>query len=87
MVTKSPAQAVPGILLRGCCGCSGGMVLPVADIPAHNFGSVWPRSRIERPSHECARPRPLTGASKDAKRPLSPAPGGLRLTASPKAPN
>ena len=41
-----------------------------ADIPAHTCGEVWPQSGIEHPMHGCMRPRPLTRASKDAKRPF-----------------
>ena len=39
-----------------------------ADISAHTCGEVWPQSGIEHPMHGCLRPRPLTRASKDAKR-------------------
>ena len=48
-----------------------------ADISAHTCGKVWPQSGIEHPMHGCVRPRPLTRASKDAKRPVS---GAKRAT-------
>ena len=50
-----------------------------ADISAHTCGEVWPQSGIEHPMHGCLRPRPLTRASKDAKRPFPRRQAGYAL--------